>query len=42
MGRGMPWRTFSGYINAYSERIKILIAFQQKIRRYIEIIGKRD
>ena len=36
----MPWRTFWGYINDYSERFQILIPSQQKIDWNVKEISK--
>lgn len=36
---GMPWRTFLGYINGYSEILQISITTQKKICRDLKIIS---
>ena len=37
---GMPWRTFWGYINGYSERLQIVISTKEKISRNIKQVCK--
>ena len=37
---GMPWRTFSGYINGYSDLQKIVIPAKEKINWHIKKIRK--
>lgn len=37
---GMPWRTFWGYINGYSEGTQIAVPAKKKISRHLKLVGK--
>ena len=38
----MPWRTFLGYINGYSERHQVIIPTEEKICRHIQRVSNDD